>query len=306
MGAMKCATTTLHRQLGRQPGVFMSRLKEPNFFSDDEIHARGLEWYGSLFGEAEPGALCGESSTHYTKLPTYPRTLERMSQVVPLVKLIYIMRDPIDRWISQYTHEVVTGRIAASADEAVARHPELAAYSRYAYQLEPYLHVFGPAQVLPVFFERLISNPQDELDRLGQFLGVPRRLVWDPTLGPQNTQSDHLRKSVVRDALVNAPVLGSIRRWLIPRPLSEHVKGLWKWKAKRPELTDRSVAYLRDLFNDDLARLGSWLGVAIDCETFRQMACSSQHDWVTWRPSPVALAQHPKPEKSRQKDDFRL
>ena len=49
IGAMKSATTTLHEQLARQPGVFMSRPKEPNFFSDDAIYARGWGWYSSLF-----------------------------------------------------------------------------------------------------------------------------------------------------------------------------------------------------------------------------------------------------------------
>ena len=49
IGAMKSATTTLHEQLARQPGFAMSRLKEPNFFSDDDMYARGWGWYSSLF-----------------------------------------------------------------------------------------------------------------------------------------------------------------------------------------------------------------------------------------------------------------
>jgi hypothetical protein len=56
----------------------MSKPKEPNFFSDEERWSRGLEWYASLFDPAAADSLCGESSTHYTKLPTYPRTVERM------------------------------------------------------------------------------------------------------------------------------------------------------------------------------------------------------------------------------------
>ena len=52
IGAMKSATTTLHEQLARQPGIFMCHPKEPNFFSDDENYARGWGWYGSLFRAA--------------------------------------------------------------------------------------------------------------------------------------------------------------------------------------------------------------------------------------------------------------
>src|SRR5271155_5494150 len=91
IGAMKSATTTLHEQLARQPGFCMSRPKEPNFFSDDRMFARGWAWYGSLFQAAKPTDLCGESSTHYTKLPSYPWTVERMKRDLPHLKLIYLM-----------------------------------------------------------------------------------------------------------------------------------------------------------------------------------------------------------------------
>ena len=45
IGAMKCATSTLHEQLALQPGIFMSQLKEPNFFSNDEEYEKGWNWY---------------------------------------------------------------------------------------------------------------------------------------------------------------------------------------------------------------------------------------------------------------------
>ena len=49
VGAMKCATSTLHDQLSLQPGIFMTELKEPNFFSNDEQYCKGLDWYLSHF-----------------------------------------------------------------------------------------------------------------------------------------------------------------------------------------------------------------------------------------------------------------
>ncbi|MGB3560491.1 MAG: sulfotransferase domain-containing protein, partial [Geitlerinemataceae cyanobacterium] len=112
MGAMKCATSTLHEQLALQPGFFMSELKEPNFFSNDEQYARGMDWYLSLFQGAPEHSLCGESSTHYTKLPTYPNTIDRIGKHLPQVKLIYVMRHPIDRLVSQYVHEWSQGRVS--------------------------------------------------------------------------------------------------------------------------------------------------------------------------------------------------
>ena len=131
IGAMKSATTTLHDQLAQQPGVFMSEPKEPNFFSNDEQYARGMAWYHGLFKDAAPDDLCGESSTHYTKLPTYPHTVERLKEAVPDAKLIYVMRHPIDRLISQYIHEWSEGVIRVPIDKALDSPP--ATWSTIAY-----------------------------------------------------------------------------------------------------------------------------------------------------------------------------
>ena len=125
IGAMKCATSTLHEQLAVQPGIFMSELKEPNFFSDDDQYAKGMEWYLSHFKSAEAKDLCGESSTHYSKLPTYPKTIERIAKYLPDVKLIYVMRHPIDRLKSQYIHEWSQKVISVEINQAIHQYPEL-------------------------------------------------------------------------------------------------------------------------------------------------------------------------------------
>lgn len=106
IGAMKCATSSLHTQLAQQPGIFMTTPKEPNFFSDDGQFALGLSWYKNLFSDAQSGDICGESSTHYSKLPDYPQCIQRMSFYLPTVKLIYVMRHPIDRLVSHYIHQL--------------------------------------------------------------------------------------------------------------------------------------------------------------------------------------------------------
>lgn len=270
IGGMKCATTTLHEQLARQPGIVMSRPKEPNFFSDDDVYARGLGWYGSLFGGAPAGALCGESSTHYTKLPTHPHTVDRMARAIPRPRLIYVIRHPIDRLISHYVHELTTGRIAVGIDEAIDRHPELVDYGRYGMQLRPYLEAFGPGCLLPVFSARLARGPQAELERIFRFLGAPGAPRWDHELGPKNVGRDRLRRCAVREALVRAPILTPIRRSLLPRSWSESLKGLWRARVEPPRPSPATLRRLRGVFDDDLARLGGWLGLGLDCAGFTE------------------------------------
>ena len=279
IGAMKSATTTLHEQLARQPGLFMSRPKEPNFFSDDENYARGIDWYASCFAGAGDDLILGESSTHYTKLPTHPHTVERMARALPRVKLIYVMRHPIDRLTSHYLHEVTVGQVSVDLEEAVERHPELIDYGRYSMQLEPYLRVYGPESILPVFFDRLVDQPRVELERIGQFLGVRERLCWDHTLKPQNVGRERMRKNSLREALVQAPVLSTLRRTLIPRLLTDSLKSLWKVGIDPPPVPAGLSDRLREIFDRDLARLGSWLGIELDCDSFHTVAGAQPLAW---------------------------
>ncbi|MGL4498189.1 MAG: sulfotransferase family protein, partial [Planktothrix sp.] len=156
IGAMKCATSTLHEQLALQPGIFMSKLKEPNFFSNNEEYQKGWNWYLSNFASAPIEALSGESSTHYTKLPTYPETIQRIQKHLPQAKFIYVMRHPIDRLVSQYIHEWTQKVISEDINTAITNHPELIDYSCYTMQLKPYFETFGKERVLPIFFERML------------------------------------------------------------------------------------------------------------------------------------------------------
>jgi hypothetical protein len=280
IGAMKSATTTLHEQLARQPGIFMSRPKEPNFFSDNENYARGWSWYSSLFRPAGGTDLCGESSTHYSKLPTYPRTVDRMVRDLPRLKLIYLIRHPIDRLISQYVHEVTTGRITTALEAAVDRHPELIEYSRYSMQLQPYLDAYGFENILPVFFSRLVNHSQDELERIGRFLNHEGRLNWDASLKAQNMGKERLRASPIRDALVQAPVLTTFRKRIVPHQWSQSLKGLWRARIDRPDISPDLTERLREVFDADLAQLGSWLGTSLDCDNFHQVTLARSYQWA--------------------------
>jgi Sulfotransferase domain len=281
VGAMKCATTTLHEQLARQPDVFMSRPKEPNFFSDDANYARGWDWYSSLFRDAHPATIRGESSTHYTKLPTFPRTVERMVRDLPRVRLIYVMRHPIDRLVSHYIHDVTAGGIRSTLVAAVETHPELIEYSRYAMQIEPFLAAYGFENVLPVFFARLVTQSQEELERIGGFLGLQSPLVWDQSLRPQNTRRDRLRPSRIRQSLVQSPVLGRLRHQVLPRRWSQKAKTFWRARVEPPRIPADLAARLREVFDADLSQLGSWLGIELDCETFDAVTKQRPHSWAT-------------------------
>ncbi len=270
IGAMKAATSTLQEQLAAQPGIFMTRPKEPNFFSDDAQFAKGIDWYEGLFSGARDGDLMGEASTHYTKLPTYPNTVARMKCHLPDVRLVYVMRHPIDRLISHYIHEWSTGKIRCGIAEAVERYPELVRYGQYAWQLAPYLEAYGREAVLPVFFERLVHAPQQELIRICRFIGYQGTPVWKMDVKPSNRSSERIRKFPLYELVVESKLATALRRSLVPRRVRDGIKGRLAMR-ERPTLAGQQRRKLERVFDAELEQLGEWLQVDLNCGNFKSV-----------------------------------
>jgi hypothetical protein len=278
IGAMKSATSTLYEQLVRQPGIFLPSLKEPNFFSNDEQYSRGMRWYSSLFEQAETTDLIGEASTHYTKLPTYPHTVTRMRQSLKEPRFIYVMRHPIDRLVSQYIHQWSEREIHCGLEEALTKHPELIAYSRYARQLAPFVDCYGKASILPVFLDRLLADPQGELNRICEFIGYNGKPRWLDESARDNVSAERVRKFPLYDLVVEHPVAEKLRRILIPKSARNKVRQLLSMR-KRPVLTDIKRKELERLFDDDLAVLGGCLGTALNCQNFCSVTSAQSLGW---------------------------
>jgi hypothetical protein len=279
IGAMKAATSSLQEQLARQPGIFMSDPKEPNYFSDDDQYARGDAWYSGLFAEAPDGCLLGEASTHYTKLPTYPHTIERLQKQLPHARFIYVMRHPVERLISHYIHEWSMGVYRCSIDEAVEQYQELIVYGQYALQLEPYFKAFGRDAVLPVFFDQLVHESQAELERICKFIGYEGSPQWSEERQPSNVSSKRIRRFPLYAMLVDSSIATWLRRRLIPRKLRDAVKARMRMQD-RPELSEETRASLEEVFDQDLQRLGEWLGVELNCRNYKEVTALNSLNWV--------------------------
>jgi hypothetical protein len=184
IGAMKSGTTALHRYLDAHPEVSMAQMKEANFFSgpatapsDDESRwwvagqwHRGVEWYATLF---DPCArVRGETSPGYTS-PDHPEVAERMASVVPDARLVYLVRDPVDRAVSQYAHHQRDGAETRSMEQAILDpDSQYLSRSRYHERLLPFLEHFAPQQIQVVVQERLLHHRRRELRLVYQHLGA--------------------------------------------------------------------------------------------------------------------------------------
>lgn len=176
IGAMKCGTSSLFRYLELHPEIFMSRLEERNksihFFSKSETYARGIEWYESMFdGQAK---AYGESSGSYTKYPAFDGVPERMHSILPNVKLLYIVRDPIERMVSHYNHRLYRGLETRAVDETLMQleRNEILNCSKYYMQISRYLPYFDDERILIICSEELARERKPTLRRVFEFIDV--------------------------------------------------------------------------------------------------------------------------------------
>ncbi len=250
IGAMKCGTSTLQAQLAAQPGIFMTTPKEPNFFSDDAIFSRGLPWYEGLFAAAAPGDLRGEASTHYTKMPTHPDALARLAVALPAVKLIYLIRNPVERAVSHYIHEWSMGNISGDIETAFTSHPELIDYGCYGLQMAPYVRTFGAKNIFLTSLETMTAAPQHVLNRVGVFLGNPEPLVWRAENARENVSAQRVKRLPLQALLIDSPVATALRRTLVPKALRDRIRGA-RQMSDRPSVTPALQRRLEAVFAKD-------------------------------------------------------
>lgn len=174
IGAAKSATTTLTTILPRHPQLFISKPKEPKFFG--RRYDKGWEWYARLFRRARPRQLRGEASTMYSSaLLSYEHAPALMHRYLPGLKLIYIVRDPLERAISQWRHR--KGRQQKTADFSHVMHSRhlrrlIVGCSLYHQRLEAFRRFYPDDQIHCILFEDLIKQPRATLKSTLTFLGV--------------------------------------------------------------------------------------------------------------------------------------
>ncbi len=192
IGAMKSGTSSLHHYLNAHPSVFLCDPKEPCYF----VHPDQLDWpeikklklweseerYLELFKSTKDAEIVGEASTLYTKAPRVTGVAERIVRFNADARFIYIMRDPIQRTISHYWHEVRRGNEYRHMLAAMRENPQYVDVSNYPMQLAPYFEHFGREKVLTLTFEEMVANPSKVIRTVFEWLGV------DPSFEPSNTE----------------------------------------------------------------------------------------------------------------------
>jgi len=262
IGAMKCATTSLHYYLGLHPEVFMSQEKELNFFIREGNWHKGLEWYRSHFvGDAK---VYGESSPNYANYPFSQGVPERIHTLVPEAKLIYIVRDPIDRIISHYVHQYAVGREDRPLSEALADlddNPYLCR-SKYAMQLEQYLKYVPEARVLMIAQEDLHRQRDETLKSVFRFLEVDDSFHCEEFSHIKHASRGKRRR---RHGAASLEYLSADILERLPPSTGQNLGHLlhlsFSHKVERPVLEEHVKQGLIDALEDDVHRFRQWTGL---------------------------------------------
>ncbi len=176
IGATKAGTTSLDFYLSLHPAIQMARPKEPRFFIDAPEPlgrwGKGIDWYRGLFRSEK--IICGEASPDYTQAPALPGVPEQMSLIVPEAKLIYLVREPMERLKSHFLMQCRWHGEKLGLAGFLATNPESRCLlaSDYGSQLQAYLNCFPLEQILLVESEELARNRPATLRSIFEFLGV--------------------------------------------------------------------------------------------------------------------------------------
>jgi hypothetical protein len=321
IGAPKAGTTALHATLAGHPGLYMSPVKEPKFFlSDGPPPAKGGPgdaltyrehiWrrpdYEALFDPAPPGTLRGES----TPLYLHDRAaMRRIRQTLPEARLILVVRDPVERAHSNWTHlwsaglEPVGDFVRACSEEERRIAAGWASFwrytglGRYGEQLEYLFTLFPREQVLVLRYRLLVDQPAQTLNRICAFLGVQPGVLTDI---PRHNVTSHPESTLAHRAVSVAQRAGSAVGSLIPGLTAATLTGplerfLQRHSRERQPLSWDQRQELIPRFELDIKLLEDVLG-----ESFRDWIMPRQRSGslVGGRPPGQAQARNGRPASS--------
>lgn len=245
IGAQKAGTTWLAARLSQHPDIYIPR-GEIHYFDNDRNFARGESWYSSFFSDSSGQKIICEKTPDYLwttcqNVPLEPKDKSsRIKNLLPNAKLLVLLRNPVNRAISAWNHNIASGAIDPSLDinnlftseysEIVSRHGILSR-GLYSQQLSDYLEHFDKKQILILFFETdILRYPRQTMNKALTFLEINTQFSFNKLSEPENKPT----RTKLGVSLTHKSV-GLIRK--VVHKLDETVASrtsLPKWKPPMP------------------------------------------------------------------------
>lgn len=268
IGAMKSSTTTLHAYLQQHPAVFMCEPKEPSYFAPDTfspVQSHGLgspKDYERLFDGAAGCTWRGDASTNYAKWPHFGGVPERVAAYAPDARILYLLRDPVQRALSHYWHRVRAGLERRNINDAFgdrSLNNPLIATSAYGQQMRQWMRYFPSAQIRLMRTDELHAEPQRTMADVFAWLDLDIAPAADLTTARHNPTPDRI--GIVRpgrDRIAGLLASRRLQAVLDNAPaLRVHLETLVFQEWLQPDTIDSTDLrlQLRALFADDIRLL---------------------------------------------------
>lgn len=261
IGPDKAGSSWLFQVLKWHPDTYITPAKDLYFF--DRFYDRGVDWYSRQFGGAEDYRVISEISHDYL---FSSETVERMANLIPDVRLMVCLREPISRAFSAFLYLRKHGLCNSNFESALDQHPNLIAHGMYASHLRSYVEKFGRSKIHICLFDRLEANPVQFAQDIFSFLGVqsliiPRHL-HSKTLPASTSRSPHLARLIKLGAIL-------ARKWGFARQVGQvkasRLLQTLLYRSFRPN--EKSIpseairARLEELFLPDVTATGEFIGM---------------------------------------------
>ena len=269
IGVQKSATSWLSARLSQHPDAYVVP-GEVHYFHREQNYRNGVEWYSDLFpGARHPNVRCEKPGAYFWTncegVPAEPTDKpERIKAILPDVKLIVVLRDPIARAYSAWNHVVRAGRVRECGEapdffaprlaKPVQRHGILTR-GLYHAQLTRFLEIFDSKQILVLIQERdVIADPVKGMRKVCEFLDLNPDVEFSALREPENR--------------FEGTRLGNRLAVQLSGPLHEFVHRIDRYLLTRlplqrlayPKGDPQTIAALADYFEDDCRRLREVVG----------------------------------------------
>ena len=280
VGAPKAGTSSLYVYLSHIPGIFMPKIKEPNYFSIKTIRwdtfvnpIRDKSKYLALFKNVKDEKIIGEASPSYLSDSDVPKLIHEVS---PHSRIIIILRDPVERTFSHYLMLIRVGRLKGLFHDELKKSLKLVRvyHTRslrletglYAEDVQRYIDIFGRSKVKIIIFEEFIKVPKKTMMEILLFLGIDNEL--------DNFEGETYNKFGVARGAIAQFILGNrtIRR-MSERIISPSVRRLLREqillkKQPKPKMDQEDRDILIKFYKEDVKNLEKILGRSLPWKNF--------------------------------------
>ena len=270
IGAMKSATTSLHHYLSFHPEIFMSDPKEIDYFIEERNWGKGQDWYEAHFPEDKP--VRGESSVNYTRCHLFKGVPERIHNAVPEAKLIYVLRDPVERAVSHYRQRTIQGVEDRPITEVFSdlEDNDYLQLSMYYMQLMAFMEYYDKSKLLIVTLEEIKVAREATLKKVFQFLEVDDSFYCKEYAEVMNRSVDKRPRNAFGRFMDKIP-LKKLVKPLLPAALRRTYSEMTAAAPeadKRSDLTPELRQKIADSLKDDVSKLREFSGLTFDAWKF--------------------------------------